>query len=88
MSSLDKELVKIINTNYPGQKQPILKKHTTTWYNRQRAIAQIKQTILKELKKNKPKEEDMGEPGSYNVGYNSALDDFEAVLDKVLGGKE
>lgn len=64
------------------------------------SITKIKQTILKELKKNKPKNSEHPIEARIDTdiehgihigeveGYNAALSDFEAVLDKVLGGKE
>lgn len=49
---------------------------------------QIKATILKELKKNKPGYYVSVHLDYIHIFYNQALEDFEAVLDKVLGGKE
>lgn len=84
MSNLDKELEKVLLENVP-----ISYDHTKS---AREFIADatplIKQTVLKELKKNKPKEKPFTTVVSEVNNYNQALSDFEAVLDTVLGGKE
>jgi len=84
MNNLDKELKQLVLETIP-----INYDHTKSAREFiDDAIPQIKQIILKELEVSMPTETDMGEQYSYNVGYNQALSDFEAVLYTVLGGKE
>lgn len=85
MSNLDKELDKILSRL--NEVCTIAAIHGNP-YRGGDLKPLIKQTVLKELKKNKPKEKPFTTVVSEVNNYNQALSDFEAVLDTVLGGKE